>query len=324
MLPDLYHNPTLKRFLGWIAARGDRPLPAATPREEELVAELRATLAALQPSASGTPPPSEQVWVDFARRFDEAVRTGDPREFLRWRVVQKAMFVSNQPYLVLEYLALRFSADWQSRWRPALQESAAGHPVPFALCRRSSGNLIHHAYHLAKFESLTQCRPEQFSTVIEFGGGYGSMCRLFHRLGFGGRYVILDLPPFSALQQFYLRMLGMRVRADSDHDRQGSGVFCHSPQGAVDETVVQSRENALFLGTWSISETPASVRDQYMPLAASCRGILIAYWRQFEEMNNAAYFTSWAAAHPEFRWVHMAIPTLPDHFYLFGIRKSSL
>jgi hypothetical protein len=42
-----------------------------------------------------------------------------------------------------------------------------------------------------------------FDFVIEFGGGYGSLCRLFFNQQFKGQYVLFDLPPFSALQHFF-------------------------------------------------------------------------------------------------------------------------
>ena len=48
--------------------------------------------------------------------------------------------------------------------------------------------------------------------IVEFGGGYGSMCRLLHKLGFSGQYFIYDLPEFVALQRYFLKSIGMPVR----------------------------------------------------------------------------------------------------------------
>jgi hypothetical protein len=47
--------------------------------------------------------------------------------------------------------------------------------------------------------------------IIEFGGGFGSMCRLVHALGFRGQHIIFDLPPVWALQRYYLRLHGIEV-----------------------------------------------------------------------------------------------------------------
>jgi hypothetical protein len=74
----------------------------------------------------------------------------------------------------------------------------------------------------------------------------------------------------------------------------------------------------LFVATWSLSETPAHVRESIMPTVEQCAGVLIAYWRVFGETNNHEYFSRWAAEHPAFAWSHQPIPSLPGHFYLFG------
>jgi hypothetical protein len=76
------------------------------------------------------------------------------------------------------------------------------------------------------------------------------------------------------------------------------------------------------VASWSLSETPARVRDTITPVVAECAGVLIAYWRTFGEMNNHEYFSRWAARHVEFAWSHRPILSLPEHFYLFGIRAE--
>jgi hypothetical protein len=315
----LLHSKRLKAACDRIAARHDRPLPAATPRDEELVTELRRRIATLAPPSPGDGQPSERVWRRFVQQFRDTVGREDPRAFLRWPTIVKAMFVSNQPYLSVELLSLRARRDWRSRWRPALRESPVGHPVPFWALPSSSGNLIHHAYHLAQFEARTGRPAEQFPAVVEFGGGYGSMCRLVHQLGFSGRYVIYDLPEFSALQTFYLGSLGLPL---VDADR-----LAGAERGVVRVSDLPELERALrwaeasrclFVATWSLSETPAHVRESIMPTVEQCAGVLIAYWRVFGEMNNHEYFSRWAAEHPAFAWSHQPIPSLPGHFYLFG------
>jgi hypothetical protein len=319
----LLQNKRLKSALDRVSARHDRPMPAATPRDEALVAELRRRIRALEGSPVGDEQPSERVWRRFVEQFHDAMGREDPRGFLRWPTIAKAMFVSNQPYLSIELLSLRARRDWRRRWRPALRESPVGHPVPFWALPWSSGNLIHHAYHLTQFEARTGRPADRFPAVFEFGGGYGSMCRLFHQLGFSGRYVIHDLPPFSALQAFYLGSLGLPlVDADrlADADR---GVACVSDPAALERALRWvGTSRALFVATWSLSETPIRVRDTVMPVVADCAGVLIAYWRTFGEMNNHEYFSRWAAGHPEFAWFQRPIVSLPEHFYLFGVRAG--
>jgi hypothetical protein len=322
-ISGLLHNKRLKSVLDRVSARHDRPLPAATPRDEALVTELRRRIEALGPPPAGDGQPSEHVWRRFIEQFRDAVGREDPRAFLRWPMIAKAMFVSNQPYLWMELLSLRSRRDWRPRWRPALRESPIGHPVPFWALPWSSGNLIHHAYHLSQFEARTGRRAERFPAVFEFGGGYGSMCRLFHQLGFSGRYVIYDLPQFSALQAFYLGSLGLPLVAADRLVGADRGIACVSDAASLVRALEWADASCtLSVATWSLSETPARVRDTIMPLVAECAGVLIAYWRMFGEMNNHEYFSRWATRHAEFAWSHRPILSLPEHFYLCGIRAS--
>jgi hypothetical protein len=196
--------------------------------------------------------------------------------------------------------------------------------VPFWALPWSSGNLIHHAYHLAQFETRTGCAPERFGAVIEFGGGYGSMCRLFHQLGFAGRYVIHDLPEFSALQAYYLGSLGLPVVDTDRAEPPGLGIALAADPAALERALRWvDPERALFVATWSLSETSARVREAIMPIVGRCAGVLIAYWRTFEEIDNHEFFSRWVAQHPGFTWCQRPILTLPGHFYLFGTRAGS-
>src|SRR5256886_13473803 len=136
-----------------------------------------------------------------------------------------------------------------------------------ALPISSSENLIHHAYHLARFEEQTHRRVDDLACVLEFGGGYGSMCRLFHNLGFRGRYLIFDLPAFSALQRFFLRSIRMFVGSPDPLRDRSSGVALSSNVGDLHTLVAGWSDNgrALFPATWSISENPLSLPDAVLP-----------------------------------------------------------
>jgi len=154
---------------------------------------------------------SESAWKANARRLGEKVFSDDPRRFLDWDVITESMFVSNEPYVDVEFHKLRQSNEWKNRWEKAVTETAVGCPAPFYLYPTSSGNLIHQAYHLLTFEEKTGADVRRYDLVVEFGGGYGSMCRLFFNQSFEGRYVLFDLPPFQALQQYFLRSLDLPV-----------------------------------------------------------------------------------------------------------------
>src|SRR4029077_4227477 len=141
------------------------------------------------------------------------------------------------------------SRSWRRRWRPALREDSTGLPQRCRYDIRSSGNLIHHAYTLFKFEQSVGKTIDQFSSIFEFGGGYGGFCRLAHRLGFRGTYLIFDLPEFSALQKFFLESLRIPV----NDGQKRPGVHCISDFADLESRLGVSTD-WLLVGLWSLSE----------------------------------------------------------------------
>src|SRR5689334_1848175 len=160
----------LKRLLGkLLAIVVDKPLPPASPHELALLEELREAFSLTAPLNTADVPASQAIWLNNLNRLRELVIEDDPREFLRWDVVQDSMFVTTAPYVTKELVALKRNPLWNSRWRKALQESPAGHPVPYPFFPKTSGNLIHHAYHLAQFEEKTGLAVNDMDSVLEFG-----------------------------------------------------------------------------------------------------------------------------------------------------------
>jgi hypothetical protein len=235
------------------------------------------------------------------------------------------MFVGNKRYVSTELDFLRNLPDWDDRWREAIIESQVGHPLPYWKYRRSSGNLIHHAYHIAQFEQKTAMCVHNVSFVFEFGGGYGSMCRLFHNLGFQGKYIIFDLPGFVALQNFFLKSIGIRIHSAKSFKTSKSGVVCISDLELL-RTVLENHDdfsNSMFVATWSISETPANLRGLILSLLRKFKGFLIAYQDQFGEVNNIGFFRNWINTQNDVKWYNWQIEHLEHNSYLIGKRETN-
>ena len=297
----------------------DRSLSAASPWQMKLVAELKQELRGLAPRKDEQRETTSE-WSGNLGRLRELVLEDDPRRFLRWDVIQRTMFVRYAGYIRHELAALRRRPDWNLRWRPALIESRTGHPVPYLWWPQSSANLIHHAYHIAEFEREAQHRATDLDVVVEFGGGYGNCCRLFHRLGFRGVYVIHDLPQFSALQRFFLRSESIPVQ--NRIANAATGVICVSSEDQLEAIRPRLRRSrSLFLATWSLSETPSCVRERIRPIAMECRNVFVAYQHQFGGIDNEEYFAQWKAD-AEFSWRSWEIPHLPRNGYLLGQSPS--
>lgn len=323
MLAGKYKKKFDKFICKSISKIYDKPLAPPTEKENECIKELRKTFSGIEVKDATDCNPSERVWLDSVKQIKELVLNDDPREFLRWHVVSSMMFAKFSSYVAFELKYIKRHPEWINRWSKAIQENPVGHPLPYGLYPKSSANLIHHAYHLAVFEDKTGTRLNDLNLVFEFGGGYGSMCRLFHNLGFRGKYVIFDLPHISALQKFYLNSIQVNVCSSDLFEREKSGVFCISDVDTLNE-VLSTREAAkdsLFLATWSISEVPVSVRNTILPLVSPFDKFLIAYQDQFQEVNNIGFFNQWKSTYKGIEWQEWEIEHLRKNRYLLGERK---
>ncbi|WP_148307733.1 hypothetical protein [endosymbiont of unidentified scaly snail isolate Monju] len=154
--------------------------------------------------------------------------------------------------------------------------------------------------------------------VFEFGGGYGSMARLFWQLGFRGKYLIQDLPAFSALQKFYLGSIGA-LGSES-----GDGEFSFVTDNRSMKRILDrwgAVESKMFVATWSLSETPLEVREPVLDSLVYFDHILIAFQHQFEDIDNVKYFHGWASAMADTHSFQVShIDHLPGNSYLFMSR----
>ncbi|HEX7997142.1 MAG TPA: putative sugar O-methyltransferase [Pyrinomonadaceae bacterium] len=297
-------------------------LPPPTKLEAQLIAELRESIRKLPPLSppADSETNAESLWTRNRILIREKILRDDPRRFLNWEVIRNTMFFCNTPYIVPALESLRRSDKWESRWRDATLESKVGLPLKFPHYPESSGNLIHQAYNLSRFEEHSGKAIEDFKVIVEFGGGYGRTCLLAHKLGFNGSYFIFDLPEFSALQRFYLKMNGVNVAAETQNGLSGQGVVCLSSIAEL-KTRLEDRSIDLFIANWSLSETPLELRDEFLPLVAGARSYLIGYQDAFGEVDNRDFFASWSARQPNVRWTNERIEHLGDNNYLIGTRN---
>lgn len=317
-----YHSKKLREFMNSRMLKAVPPSPApATAQEQALIDQLRSDFSEIGPVNNEAGTPSEQVWVNNMNRLTKLVMEEDPRGFLHWDVIQKAMFITNAMYVLMELAFLKKQPNWKKRWEPAISEDPTGSPLPYWTQRSSSGNLIHHGYHIAQFEAQTGADVSILDFVVECGGGYGSMCRLFRNLGFTGEYIIFDLPHFSALQKYYLQSLGISL---SPGDKGGNGMTVRlcSDLDAFKEVVGEKSvvDRSLLLATWSLSEMPLSLRAELTPMFRNFQYLFFAYQSVFEEVDNVEYFAELGREEPGFTWKSWEVEPLPTHYYMAGSR----
>ncbi len=251
---------------------------------------------------------SASAWAANANELRNHVLNDDPNNFLQWYVIRRTMFVGSAPFIQTELEALRSDPDWRDRWRPAITENRFGKPSTLPWYRASSGNRVHHAYHIREFERSIGTSLTSLDCVFEFGGGFGGMAHLLRSLGFHGRHVILDLPMFSALQRFYLATVLPR------EDRE---IYCVDQPSRAAELLMGNRR--LMIATWSFSEVPIVVRESVARIVSQCNYFLIAFQERFEELDNTGIAASIARLAPSGTvWREWPINHLSGNRYLVG------
>jgi len=206
------------------------------------------------------------------------------------------MYRRDAPYIAQWLAYLKAHPEWRSRWQPAVRESAVGDPRPFVDYWPSSGNLLAQAYHICRFEDLTGARLSDVDFIVEFGGGYGALCRLLCTLGFRGTYAIFDFPEFSALQRFYLRAHGLPVVERSRREPGRPEIVTVSTAGGLDDELEgRSSGRAAFVAFWSLSEAPLPVREAIMTRVAAFDMFAFGYQERLGDVDNVAWFREWRA-----------------------------
>lgn len=284
---------------------------------ESLVNELKAEAEATPFFNTESLPLSEAEWLENMNELKRRIQSSNAKKLLQWDVVKKTMFITFEKFIFTEYHALKSSNEWATKWKPAIKENVLGCPTPYVFYPASSANLIHHAYHILTWENQTNSKASELDLVFEFGGGYGSMCRLLHNLHFKGKYIIYDLPLFSALQKFYLKSIGINVLSIDKLESAQSGVFCIS--NAEDLQKITNQGKSLFIATWSLSEAPLKVRELIFPVAKKLSSWLIAYQKNFGEMNNVDFFNSTMNIQ-EYKWTDTPIAHMDGNNYLIGTK----
>jgi len=313
--------------------KGPKPVTPETAVERQrqtagkaaLVHHLRHEIRTLAEPEAMTESAAESAWLANRRELKRRILEDDPLRFLRWDVVTGSMFVGNRSYIDSELAYLMRRPDWKSVWEDVIREDPEGDPKPYKGYRRSSGNRIHQSYHLARFEQETGLPVGRFPLIIEFGGGYGSLCRLAHKLGFRGQYLLFDLPEFVALQKYYLGSLEMPLVGPGDLAPGKPGILCTSDLEPLGSVTRQEAHRGLFVATWSLSETAPALRERILTLPAvdGAGAYLIAYQSDFGGVDNTRFFDLWRETKTGIRWTHSEIAHMPGNYYLFGTAATT-
>jgi hypothetical protein len=153
----------------------------------------------------------------------------------------------------------------------------------------TSHNSIHHLFHLFRFLDKTHCDLDQIDTIVEWGGGYGNMAKIFERLkSTPSTYIIIDIPLFSCIQWLYLTTI---LGEENVHLLQNAeDTICSQKINLMPICFLgHYKINAdLFISTWALSESSKYSQDYVVAHEwFNSKHILLAYQESNKDLPDA-------------------------------------
>jgi hypothetical protein len=229
-------------------------------------------------------------WQGVNAELETELKPAPPFNFLKNHLISLNMFVNGGDRWLEGQLSFLENRVSRKRLKFLLTEDLAGDPHLVSSRYLTSHNSIHHLYTLLRFTEEIGSDFEKIETVVEWGGGYGNLAKIFRRLNPTSTYCIIDTPLFSTLQWVYLStVLGIEnvnLLRQSDHLIQ-TGKVNLVPLCFVDR--LQLRAD-LFLSMWALSESSSAAQDYVISQRRwfDANHLLLAYQDTNKAVPNAS------------------------------------
>ena len=176
-------------------------------------------------------------WVHYQNQVRE-----DDENFLRQSSVAGTMFQGDGELFVKEYQYIKENnPDYLSLFE---SPTSYGSPLIFEIDGNTyNPNDIHHLYHICRYENTIGIIDDDLN-ILEWGGGYGNMCKVLHMLKKIKSYTIIDLPKFNSLTERYV----------STTVPSSASTTIHLSVESFKEKL--NDDYNLFISTWALSESP--------------------------------------------------------------------
>lgn len=171
--------------------------------------------------------------------------------FKKWKNIQKE--------LIYKYLT-------KNEMKEILREYNIGKPLLNDIEYITSGNNINHLYHLTKFFEETKTKASDLNTIVEVGGGYGNMAKIYKSLNRESTYIIIDIPIFSYIQALYLKTIYGRDTVHIVHNDEiviKKGLINIIPLDKKTLPAINKIVSSvdLFISTWALSESNENMQN---------------------------------------------------------------
>ncbi len=230
------------------------------------------------------------LWNNYNSSLAKALLPAAPANFLHDREIAGSMFVNVGGAWMETQLKLLDNSFKPEVLKAVLRESRVGQPDIKYKKYNTSHNSIHHLYHIARYEEETGASLLGKKNIIEWGGGYGNLAKIFLRLNpYLCTYTIIDTPLFISLQYAYLAsILGVENinLISNKRDKIDEGKINLLPLGYISERELSCD---IFISTWALSESSKYAQDYVSQHKFfSARQILLAYQDSCSDLPNAS------------------------------------
>lgn len=195
-------------------------------------------------------------WQNSNNKISRSLLPYPDFDFLKDPKLMYLMFMSSGGELLkseLEYLIKEIEPKFLEQ---ILNDEYFGESMLLSRRYMTSHNSIHHLYHLVRYERQSKRKLSSFNSIIEWGGGYGNLAKIFKRYSRKPiTYTIIDLPMFCCLQWLYLSIVfgPEEVHIFTDNkDKIIRRKINIIPLGLIDR---QKLNAELFISTWALSES---------------------------------------------------------------------
>jgi len=255
------------------------------------------------------------LWSNYNRNLENIFLPYPTFSFLRNPVIMFTMFATAGGDQLKKEIAYVERNMPQKKLKKLLEEDFIGNPLILNQKYLTSHNTVDHAYHIARFEEETNLDISAFGHIVEWGGGYGNMAKIFRRLNPSVTYVVIDTPLFNCLQWLYLSTI---FGPESVHfiQRVTDHVVPHKINILPLFFLEQYKGTPdLFLSTWALCES-SKFSQQYVADRQwfGARHLFLSYQQsdvRLPDADNVGRLASKDKA--------MIVPVglLPDNYYAF-------
>lgn len=198
-------------------------------------------------------------WKEVNKQMTKSLRPKPSVDFLNIPEIKNTMFVSPSS----EWLKAEESyVKKYSGAERLLKEDGIGKPSLIKINGVStSTNTLHHLYHMYRFQKDSSVKLASIKSVVEWGGGYGNMAKLWKRTNPDVTYTIVDSALFTSIQWLYLSSVlgpGSVNLLDRAESKIVKGKINLIPLALLDKTTLEAD---LFVSTWGLSESSEAAQD---------------------------------------------------------------